>query len=141
MQVISTKNFFFCVFEPSLWISSPPKLGCFLEHILWSYFENHLQAEIVPGSPLFFDFLTVFHMIWKNQESWEIWLDGFWVGRRSKMQKLSAKNSFLHFWAAIMDLLITLKYQFLLFLIAYLEEFQSVKYYLSRISTSRSIKL
>ena len=40
-----------------------------------------------------------------------------------------------------MDLLITLKYIFLLFLISYLKELQPVIYYFSRISTSRNIKL
>ena len=40
-----------------------------------------------------------------------------------------------------MYLLITLKYKILFYLIPYQEEFQPVKYYLSRIITSRSIKL
>ena len=39
------------------------------------------------------------------------WLVGFWVYRDSKMQNISAGNLFfLCFWAAIMDLLITLMY-------------------------------
>ena len=40
-----------------------------------------------------------------------------------------------------MYLLITLKYKILFYLIPYQEEFQPVKYYLSRIITSRNIKL
>ena len=60
----------------------------FLENFLWSYFGNHFLAEIVPYSPLFFDFITVFHMVWKHQESWEIWLDGFWGNRHLKVQKI-----------------------------------------------------
>ena len=47
--------------------------------------------------PTFFDFLTVFHMVWKNQENCESWLVGFWVGRRSKMQK----KFYQQFWRAI----------------------------------------
>ena len=61
------------------------------------------------------------------------------VYKHSKMQKISA-NNFLCFWDAIMDLLITLIYQFSFFLI-YQGEFQPAKHYLSRISTSRNTKL
>ena len=55
--------------------------------------------------------------------------------------KIFLLNFFLHFWAAIMDLRIALKYKILFFLISELEEFQPVKYYLSKIGTSRNIKL
>ena len=55
------------------------------------------------------------------------------------MQKTSANNFFFYFWAVIMDLLITLEYWILLFLISYIETFQPVKYCYSRISTSRNI--
>ena len=48
-----------------------PKSGFFLENFLWSQFGNHFQVEITPQSPLFFYFLTVFHVVWKNQESCE----------------------------------------------------------------------
>ena len=78
-------------------------------------------------------------MSWKNQESWEPWLNGFWVNRHSKMQK-KKKKFFFRFWATIMDLL-TLWYQILLLLIWYQEQLQPGKYCLSRISTSRIIKL
>ena len=44
------------------------------------------------------------------------------------MPKTLANNFFSHLLAAIMNLLITLKYQSLFFLISYLEEFQPVKY-------------
>ena len=51
-------------------------------------------------------------MIWKNQESWEIWLDEFWDNRHSNMQKKASADNFfwLRFLAAIMDLQIALKY-------------------------------
>ena len=57
-------------------VSRSPKFGCFLENVLWSYFGNHFQTEIVPESPLFFYFLRVFHMVWKNQElrDWIRWV-------------------------------------------------------------------
>ena len=78
-------------------------------NLLWSKFWNHFQAEIIPWSPMFLHFLTVFHMVWKRQESCESWLVRFWDIRHSKMQKISV-NKFLHFWAPIMDLLTALKY-------------------------------
>ena len=31
------------------------------------------------------DFLTDFHMVWKNQKGWQSSLVGFWVSRRSKI--------------------------------------------------------
>ena len=88
------------------------------------------------------NFLIVFHMIWKNQESWQLWLPGFWVSRHSKRQKISA-NVFFFFFAFLgcqygftnyFDILI------FFFLISYQEKFQAVKYP-SKISTSRNIKL
>ena len=82
-------------------------------NLLWSKFWNHFQAEIIPWNPMFLHFLTVFHMVWKNKESYESWLVGFWV-RHSKMTKISVDNFFC-FWTAIMDLLIILKYQILFF--------------------------
>ena len=78
-------------------------------NLLWSKFWNHFQAEIIPWSPMFLHFLTVFHMVWKRQESCESWLVRFWDIRHSKMQKISV-NKFLNFWAPIMDLLTALKY-------------------------------
>ena len=61
-------------------------------NLLWSKFWNHFQAEIIPWSPLFWDFLTVFHMVWKHQESCESWLVGFWDSRHSKMPKFQFTN-------------------------------------------------
>ena len=66
----------------------------FLEHLLWSKFLNHFQAETIPWNPMFFDFLTIFDMVWKNQESCESSLVRFWVNRHTKMQKVSANNFF-----------------------------------------------
>ena len=77
--------------------SRPPKSGCFLENLLQSKFWNHFQAEIIPSSLLFFYFLAVFHMVWKNQESCESWLVGFWVIRHTKMPKISVNNFFFIF--------------------------------------------
>ena len=80
-------------------------------------------------------------MVWNNQDSSEPSLFGFSGNRHSEMQKSSAKNFFEWFWAAIIDLLIALKYSILILLISYLQEFQPIKYYLSRISTFRNKKL
>ena len=80
-------------------------------NLLWRKFWNHFQAEIIPRGPMFLDFLTVFYMIWKNQESCESWLVGFWVSRHSKMQKNSVSNIFGIFEPPLWP------YEFLLFLI------------------------
>ena len=81
----------------------------FIVELVWKSFlgrNNSLE------SPVFSYFLTVFHMVWKNQESCESWLVGFWVSRYSKTGKISTIFFFFffHFWAGIKDLLITLKY-------------------------------
>ena len=78
-------------------------------NLLWSKFWNHLQAEITPLSPMFFDFLTVFHMVWKSQENCESWLVRFWVSRHSQMPKISVNIFLFHFWAPVMDLLTAMK--------------------------------
>ena len=52
-------------------------------------------------------------MVWKNQESWEIGLDGFLGKRHPKKQKYFAdKFFFALISAAIMNLWIVLKYFF-----------------------------
>ena len=84
-------------------------LDVFLENLLQSKLWNHFQAKIILWSFLFLDFLIVFCMVWKNQKS-EPPLVGFWGNSHSKMQEISAKKYFLHFWATIMDLLIALTY-------------------------------
>ena len=86
------------------------------------------------------DFLVVFHMIWKNNESGEPRLVGFWVNRHSKMQRISAKKFFVflrcHYeFTNYFDILN------LFFLMSYQEKLQPGKIYLPRISTSRNIKL
>ena len=91
-----------------VWISCLPDLlnlifffffFFFFGNLKQSKFWNHFQAEII-----------VFNMVWKNQKSWEPWLVGFWVNRHSKNAKNFCKQSFLSFWAAIMDLLVILWY-------------------------------
>ena len=53
----------------------------------FSGFWNHFQADII-----------VFHKVWKNQESWEPWVVGFWVNRHTKNAKNFCKQCFLeHF--------------------------------------------
>ena len=90
-------------------------------NLLWIKFWSHFQAEIIPWSPMFLDFLTVFHMVRTNQESCESWLVGFWVRKHSNTQKISVKN-----FLSIFELLI---YCFeSLFFVSYQEEFQPVKY-------------
>ena len=66
-------------------------------NLLWSKFWNIFQAEIIPWNPMFLDFLTVFYMVWKNQESFYSWLVGFWASRCSKMPKISFNNFFFVF--------------------------------------------
>ena len=63
-------------------------------NLLWNKFWNHFQAEIIPRCPMFLDFLTVFHVVWKSQENCRSWLVGFWVSRHSKMPKISVNNFF-----------------------------------------------
>ena len=55
-----------------------------------------------------FGFSDVFCLVLKNQESWELWLDGSWSNSHSEMPTISAKDFFC-FSAAIMDLLTALK--------------------------------
>ena len=46
----------------------------------------------------FFDFLTIFHMVWKNQESWEIiWLDVCWGNQAFKNAKKILLTIFFFF--------------------------------------------
>ena len=75
-------------------------------------------------------------------ETCKSWLVRFWVSRHSKKQKHSANSFSFAFLSCCygftnyFEILI-----FLFFLISYLEVIQPVKYYFSRISTSRNIKL
>ena len=133
---ISSLNFLcFVGFQASeIWML----FGKFTAELVWKSFSGRNNSLESP----FFDFVTVYHMAWKNEERCGSWLLEFWVSRRLKMQKNICQQFFCAcFWAAIMNLLITLKHQFVLFLIPCLEEFRPVKYYFSRIRTSRNIKL
>ena len=81
-----------------------------------SYVEGHVKKKsslnfmslVGFQAPKFWMFFWKIFVELVPQFSCKSWLVGFWVNRHSKMQKNSA-NNFLHFWAAIMDLLITLK--------------------------------
>ena len=66
-------------------------------NLLWSKFWNHFQEEIVLWNPMFLDFLKVFHMVWKNQESCESWLVGFGVIIHPKMSTISVNKFFCVF--------------------------------------------
>ena len=68
-----------------------------MKNLLCSKFWNYFPAEIIPRSPPIIDFLIAFHMVWKNQESWEPWLVAFWVSRCWKMQNISANKFFFSF--------------------------------------------
>ena len=72
-------------------------------NLLQSKFWNHFQAEIIPCSLMFLDFLTVFHMVWKNQGSCKSWLIGFWVIRHSKMPNISVNNIFFFFFFCVFE--------------------------------------
>ena len=63
---------------------------------IWMFFFWKFTAEQVLKlfwdrknslKPPVFDFPIGFHMACKNQESWDLWLVGFWVNRNSKMKK------------------------------------------------------
>ena len=62
--------------------------GNFFVQLVWKSFlgrNNSLEPPV-------FDFFKVFQMIWKNQESLELWLDGSWGNRHLKTQQNSANN-------------------------------------------------
>ena len=44
------------------WFQGFQNLITFFENLLQSKFSNYFQAEIIPWSPMFLDFLTAFHM-------------------------------------------------------------------------------
>ena len=56
----------------------------FFMELFWKSFSGR-NSSLKPSVSLF---LTVFYMVWKNQESWEIGLDGFWSNRHSKTQNI-----------------------------------------------------
>ena len=109
----------------------------FSENLLESKFSNSFQAKIIPWSRMFLDFLTEFHMVWKNQESCESWLVRCWVRRHSKKPKIEP---------AIFSLFLSCHYGFtncfeiLSFLFSTKNSFNMLNY-LSRTSTSRNINL
>ena len=72
-------------------------------NLLGSKSWKHFQAEISPWSPMFLDFLTVFHMVWKNQESCESWLVAFWGSRFTKMLSISTNNYFCCLYVLVMS--------------------------------------
>ena len=133
MQEKSKSEFHFCS-----WILGLQNLDVIFENLLLRKFWKHFQAEIIPWSPIFLDFLLASSKVWKNEDSCQSWLVRFWVNRCSYTPIFSQPIFFffLHFSVAIMDL----KYLILFFLISY-QEFQLVKNYFSIISTWRNIKL
>ena len=81
-----------------LWfVSRPPKSGCFFEKFTVELVLKSLSGRNKSLKAPVFEFLIVFHMIWKNQESRELWLDGCWGNRHSKIPNSSAKNLFFVF--------------------------------------------
>ena len=110
-------------------------MDVFLENLLQNKFWNHFHAEIIPWSPMFLDFLTTFHMVWKNQQSFESWLVWLWVSRHLKTPKI--KPTIFLFLSCHYGFTNYFEILNFLFLISCQEEFQPVKYYLSRISTSK----
>ena len=70
------------------WFQGLQNLVVFSKHLLQSKLNNYFQAEIIPWSPMFLDFLTEFHMVYKNQGSCESWLVRFSVRRHSKKPKI-----------------------------------------------------
>ena len=68
----------------------------FFVELVWKLFSGR-SCSLEP--PVFWFYNNQFHMVWKNQSSWEIGLDGFWGNRHSKMQKKKFcwQIFFLHF--------------------------------------------
>ena len=58
-------------------------MDVFFEKNFVELFWKSLSGRKRSLEPLFFEFLTGFHMVWKNQESWEIWWNAFWGNRYS----------------------------------------------------------
>ena len=110
----------------------------FTMEIVWNYF----QAKIISYSLLFFDFLTVSHVVWKNQKSCESWLVGFWVNRHSKIQKTSANKFPFAFLSCHYGFT---NYYFEILIFAFFNiitrEASTCKIYFSRIITCRNTKL
>ena len=50
-------------FHVSGWFQGFQNLIIFSENLLESNFSNYFQAEIIPWSPMFLDFLSEFHMV------------------------------------------------------------------------------
>ena len=75
-------------------VSKPPKSGCFFGKNFVELVQQSFSSRNNSQKPPVFDFLTAFHNFWKNQESCESWLVGFWVNRHSKMQNIFANNFF-----------------------------------------------
>ena len=98
-------------------------------------FWNHFPANIIPYRHLFLDFLIVFHMFWKNQESWEPWFSWVWVNRHSKMKKKFCQRYFFAFLSHHYGF--TNNFEILNFCFS---NIIPVKYY-SKIITSRNMKL
>ena len=63
-----------------------------VEQVLKSFSDRNNSLK-----PPCLEFIIVFHIVWKNQESWEPWSDGYWSNRHSYMQKSSAKILFFTF--------------------------------------------
>ena len=66
------------------------KIYCVASWKLFSGRNNSLESS------LFLDFLKIFYLFWKYQQSREPWLVGFWVSRCWKMQNTSANKVFLY---------------------------------------------
>ena len=67
------------LFHVFRWFPGLQNLDGFSENLLWSKFWNHFQVKTILYSLLFFDFLIVFLMVWKNQKSREPWLVGICI--------------------------------------------------------------
>ena len=78
-------------------------------------------------------------MVWKNQESCESWLVGLGVSSHSNMQKISANIFFFSFFSCHYGF--TNYFEILIFVFSNTipTVVSTVKYWFSRISTSRNI--
>ena len=112
-----------------LWlVSGPPKSGHFFERFTMDLVWESFSSRNYSIEPHVFYFLTVFHMVWKNQGSCESWLVGFGVSRRSKIQKISATIFFFALLSCHYGFTNYSEILIFAFSIPYLEEFQPVKY-------------
>ena len=105
MFLLNTQNNFYIILSSYVEGNEKKKsslnfmcLVCFQTSKIWIFGGKLFwwaSLEIIfQKSLLFFDFLLVFNMVWKNQKCWNFWWYGFCSNKHSKMQKIFANIFF-----------------------------------------------